>query len=60
MVSAFPSSPLSGHVSYKSQIEGTTVNDVLEKGLDDLVDLCDVVTTKFTAARGDFATQMEK
>jgi len=27
---------------------------VLEKGLDDLMDLCDVVMDKFTVARDDF------
>ncbi|MCJ1412616.1 RNA polymerase subunit AC19 [Ptychographa xylographoides] len=31
--------------------EGTTVYDALEKGFDDLADLCDVVTEKFTVAR---------
>ena len=35
-------------------IEGTTVYDVLEKGFDDLMALCDVVTEKFTAARDEF------
>ncbi|KAI4263448.1 MAG: hypothetical protein L6R42_001409 [Xanthoria sp. 1 TBL-2021] len=39
--------------------EGTTVYDALEKGFDDLMDLCDVVTTKFTDARDDFATSMD-
>ncbi|KAK0512702.1 hypothetical protein JMJ35_004719 [Cladonia borealis] len=34
--------------------EGTTVYDVLEKGFDDLMGLCDVVTEKFTGARDDF------
>ncbi|MCJ1247200.1 RNA polymerase subunit AC19 [Trapelia coarctata] len=34
--------------------EGTTVYDALEKGFDDLVDLCDVVTEKFTEARDAF------
>ncbi|KAL2001157.1 hypothetical protein VTN02DRAFT_2181 [Thermoascus thermophilus] len=29
----------------------TTAVEALEKGLDDLMDLCDVVTDKFTAAR---------
>ena len=28
--------------------------DVLEKGFDDLADLCDVVTRKFTEARDGF------
>lgn len=34
--------------------EGTTVYDVLEKGFDDLMALCDVVTEKFTASRDEF------
>ncbi|KAI4268636.1 MAG: hypothetical protein L6R38_007780 [Xanthoria sp. 2 TBL-2021] len=39
--------------------EGTTVYEALEKGLVDLMDLCDVVTTKFTDARDDFAASMD-
>ncbi|KAI4247063.1 MAG: hypothetical protein L6R40_001728 [Gallowayella cf. fulva] len=39
--------------------EGTTVYDALEKGFDDLMDLCDVVTTKFTAARDGLTASME-
>ncbi|KAL9031580.1 MAG: hypothetical protein Q9196_000428, partial [Gyalolechia fulgens] len=39
--------------------EGTTVYDALEKGFDDLINLCDVVETKFKAARDDFAARME-
>ncbi|KAI4131182.1 MAG: hypothetical protein LQ338_001387 [Usnochroma carphineum] len=39
--------------------EGTTVYDALEKGLDDLMDLCDVVESKFIAARDEYAAQME-
>ncbi|KAF2175290.1 DNA-directed RNA polymerase I and III 14 KDA polypeptide [Zopfia rhizophila CBS 207.26] len=34
--------------------DGVNVYDVLEKGLDDLMDLCDVVINKFTIARDDF------
>lgn len=34
--------------------DGTTVYDALEKGFDDLMDLCDVVTEKFTEARDRF------
>lgn len=59
MVSTFWLPSLSGHVSYKSQIEGTAVYDVLEKGLDDLMALCDAVVTKFTDARDDFATRLQ-
>ena len=34
--------------------DGVSAYDVLEKGLDDLMDLCDVVVDKFTIARDDF------
>jgi len=34
--------------------EGTSPYDALEKGLDDLMGLCDVVTEKFTEARDEF------
>ncbi|KAL3457813.1 DNA-directed RNA polymerase [Aspergillus heterothallicus] len=38
----------------------TTAVEALEKGLDTLMDLCDVVTDKFTTARDEFnASQME-
>lgn len=33
--------------------------EALEKGLDDLMDLCDVVADKFTIAREDFTNQMD-
>lgn len=40
--------------------DSTTVFAVLEKGLDDLMDLCDVVTEKFTISRDNFeATKMQ-
>lgn len=39
--------------------DGTTVYDVLEKGFDDLMDLCDVVTDKFTASRDEFMTRQQ-
>lgn len=39
---------------------GTSVYDVLEKGFNDLMDLCDVVTEKFTSARDDLAAQQQK
>jgi len=39
---------------------GTTVYDALEKGLDDLMDLCDVVIDKFTTARDDFDPNQER
>ncbi|EER28956.1 DNA-directed RNA polymerases I and III 16 kDa polypeptide, putative [Coccidioides posadasii C735 delta SOWgp] len=34
----------------------TNVFEVLDKGLSDLIDLCDVVTETFTTARDDFET----
>lgn len=34
--------------------DNVSVYDVLEKGLDDLMDLCDVVMEKFAVARDDF------
>ena len=34
--------------------DNATVYDVLEKGLDDLSDLCDVVMDKVSAAREEF------
>ncbi|RJE18894.1 hypothetical protein PHISCL_08776 [Aspergillus sclerotialis] len=34
--------------------ESTTAIEALEKGLNDLMDLCDVVTEKFTTARDQF------
>lgn len=35
-------------------LESTTALEALEKGFSDLMDLCDVVTEKFTAARDQF------
>ena len=35
-------------------IDTTTATEALEKGLDTLMDLCDVVTDKFTASRDAF------
>ena len=35
-------------------IDGISAYDVLEKGLDGLMDLCDVVEEKFTVARDQF------
>ncbi|KAL4759931.1 DNA-directed RNA polymerase core subunit RPC19 [Aspergillus foveolatus] len=36
------------------ETDSTTAVEALEKGLDTLMDLCDVVTDKFTAARDEF------
>ncbi|CAF9905048.1 RNA polymerase subunit AC19 [Imshaugia aleurites] len=40
--------------------DGTTVYDVLEKGFDDLMGLCDVVIDKFTVTRDNFNDAKEK
>ncbi|KAL4918028.1 RBP11-like subunits of RNA polymerase [Aspergillus aurantiobrunneus] len=41
--------------------ETTTAIEALEKGLDTLMDLCDVVTDKFTTARDEFdAKQVDR
>ena len=40
-------------------IEGTTVYDVLEKGFNDLANLCDVVSEKFVNARDEYADRMQ-
>lgn len=55
MASSNPSS----HATQMLGTEGTTVYDALEKGLDDLMDLCDVVTATFTDTRDDFAASMD-
>jgi len=40
--------------------ENTTAVEALEKGLDDLMDLCDVVADKFIEAKVEFANKMEE
>lgn len=45
-----PCGPLSKYISSDT----TTALEALEKGFNDLMDLCDVVTEKFTAARDQF------
>jgi DNA-directed RNA polymerase I and III subunit RPAC2 len=35
-------------------LDSTCAVDALEKGLDDLMDLCDAVAEKFTSARDEF------
>lgn len=35
-------------------VDSTTALEALEKGFNDLMDLCDVVTEKFTVARDQF------
>ena len=39
--------------------DGTTVYDALAKGLDDLMDLCNVVEEKFVAAKDEFERDRE-
>jgi len=37
-----------------SEDTGTTAYDALRKGLDDLMEACDIVSQKFTEARDEF------
>lgn len=37
-----------------NRLDSTTALEALEKGFNDLMDLCDVVTEKFTTARDQF------
>lgn len=39
--------------------KGTTAIQALEKGFDDLMELCDTVAEKFMEARQQFAERME-
>jgi DNA-directed RNA polymerases I and III subunit RPAC2 len=41
------------------RVEGTTAVDALEKGFNDLMDLCDVVSEKFQEERLNFMDQMK-
>ena len=45
------------HQLTKLDADNVSVYDVLEKGLNDLMDLCDVVMDKFTIARDEFAAR---
>ncbi|KAH8683286.1 DNA-directed RNA polymerase [Tricladium varicosporioides] len=38
---------------------GTTATEALEKGFNDLIDLCDVVENKFEEARSEFESGMQ-
>ncbi|OAL02677.1 RBP11-like subunits of RNA polymerase [Phaeosphaeriaceae sp. SRC1lsM3a] len=40
--------------------DGVSVYAVLEKGLEDLMAMCDVVEEKFTASRDEFVNQMQE
>lgn len=48
---------LKAHISVRMIVAhgspGDNVHDVLEKGLNDLIDLCDIVVDKFEAARDE-------
>ncbi|KAF7941240.1 hypothetical protein BELL_0201g00030 [Botrytis elliptica] len=46
-------------MNIRIQTYDNSAEDALRKGLDDLIDLCDVVADKFTAAREQHASQME-
>lgn len=39
--------------------DNTTAVQALEKGFDDLIDLCDIVDEKFRNAKQEFANRME-
>jgi len=41
-----------------SSIDGITAVEALKKGINDLIDLCDVVAEKFSEAREEHAQQM--
>jgi hypothetical protein len=41
-------------------VDGVNVYTVLEKGLEDLMSICDVVEQKFTISRDDFVSKMEE
>jgi hypothetical protein len=47
-------------VSLTIALDGASVYTVLEKGLEDLMAMCDVVEQKFTIARDDFVNKMEE
>lgn len=52
--SAREPSPMERPCQLFCQLESTTALEALEKGFNDLMDLCDVVSEKFTAARDQF------
>jgi DNA-directed RNA polymerase I and III subunit RPAC2 len=59
MVSSFTvSAPKSSFTD--SSPDGVSVYAVLEKGLEDLMAMCDVVEEKFTVARDDFVNKMQE
>ncbi|KAF1813114.1 RBP11-like subunits of RNA polymerase [Eremomyces bilateralis CBS 781.70] len=52
--------PAEAKMNFRIQTyDGANVRKVLEKGLNDLMDLCDVVIDKFTISRDEFNDQQE-
>jgi DNA-directed RNA polymerase I and III subunit RPAC2 len=49
-----------GHDQLTRNSDGVNVYTVLEKGLEDLMSMCDVVGEKFTASRDDFLNKMDE
>jgi DNA-directed RNA polymerase I and III subunit RPAC2 len=51
-----------GHVRHQlmATIDGVSVYVVLEKGLEDLMAMCDVVEEKFKVSRDDFVNKMQE
>lgn len=54
-----PSLPFHGRLLIRGA-DNVSVYQVLEKGLEDLMNMCDVVTEKFTISRDEFVNQMEQ
>jgi len=48
------------NLATNTSLDGVSVYTVLEKGLEDLMAMCDVVEQKFTIARDDFVNKMEE
>ncbi|KAE9374575.1 RBP11-like subunits of RNA polymerase [Stipitochalara longipes BDJ] len=47
------------NIRIQTYVEGTTAVEALEKGFNDLMDLCDVVSEKFQEERLNFMDQMK-
>jgi DNA-directed RNA polymerase I and III subunit RPAC2 len=58
MVSLFSTSASTSNLA-NGPLDGVSVYAVLEKGLEDLMAMCDVVEEKFTVARDDFVNKMQ-
>jgi hypothetical protein len=52
------SAPISDLIN--GPLDGVSVYAVLEKGLEDLMAMCDVVEEKFIVARDDFVNKMQE